>query len=109
MAAGRAAGFRPMFIYMGLESSGLSRMRVVERVENGGHHVPGVDIIRRYPASLANLAVALGLAERSWMLDNSASRRRLLLIWYQGRNRYLSTDLPDWAVEAIPEHLRAFG
>jgi len=106
MARGAAAGFRLMFIFIGLESATLSLMRVVGRVQEGGHDVPPTDIARRYPASLANLAPALRLAERAWVVDNSGRRRRLLISRNQGQVRYITPNLPAWAADAVPQELR---
>lgn len=106
MAAAVAAGYRLMLIYVGLDDAALSRMRVLGRVARGGHDVPAADIMRRYPDSLANLAAALEMSERAWVLDNSGVRRRLLCSLERGRPRYLAAELPAWAVKAIPEHLR---
>lgn len=106
MARCKAAGCRVMFIYVGLDNPGLSRMRVLDRVGKGGHDVPSVDLMRRYPDSLANVGPALELAERAWVLDNSGDRRRLLCSRDQDRTRFLAADLPAWATRAIPQPLR---
>jgi predicted ABC-type ATPase len=42
-------------IYLALDSVALSRQRVAERVQHGGHDIPLVDIERRFPRSLDNL------------------------------------------------------
>ncbi len=68
--------------------------------------MPTSDIMRRYPDSMANLAKALQIAERAWVIDNSGRRRRLLLSLAHGRTAYLAADLPDWATRAIPDELR---
>jgi predicted ABC-type ATPase len=106
MARCKAAGYRVMFVYVGLDNPGLSRMRVLDRVGKGGHDVPTSDIMRRYPDSMANLAKALAMAERAWVIDNSGRRRRLILSLAHGRTAYLAADLPEWATRAIPAALR---
>jgi predicted ABC-type ATPase len=106
MTTFEAAGYRLMLVYVGLEDPALSQARVMERVANGGHDVPTSDIMRRYPDSMANLAKALAMAERAWVIDNSGRRRRLLLSLAHGRTAYLAADLPEWATRAIPAALR---
>jgi predicted ABC-type ATPase len=106
MSRAKAEGYRLMLIYIGLDRPQPSLMRVAERVNDGGHNVPGVDIVRRYPASVANLSAAIELSERSWVLDNSAPRRCLLLSCERGQIRNVSEDLPEWAITHIPEHFR---
>jgi predicted ABC-type ATPase len=106
MSRAKAEGYRLMLIYIGLDRPQLSLMRVAERVNDGGHNVPGVDIARRYPASLANLGAALAKSERAWVLDNSGPRRRMLLSRDHGQVRYVTHDLPDWATSHMPDRLR---
>ena len=106
MTTGRAVGYRLMLLYVGLAAPELSRFRVIERVAAGGHDVPLSDVLRRFQASMTNLAAALELAERAWVLDNSGRGRRLLVSCDQNRARYVSSDLPDWAATFIPERFR---
>jgi len=42
-------------LYLALPNVALSRQRVAERVQHGGHNIPVVDIERRFPRSLDNL------------------------------------------------------
>ncbi len=106
MARCKVAGYRVMFIYVGLDNPGLSRMRVLDRVSKGGHDVPPADLMRRYPDSLANVARALAISERAWVIDNSGASRHLLFSRGHRRIRYLAADLPAWALEAIPAGFR---
>jgi predicted ABC-type ATPase len=101
MATCVAAGYRLMFIYVGVDDPVLSRARVIERVARGGHDVPASDVMRRYPDSMANLPRALAMAERAWVVDNSGLRRRLLLSLDRGRTRYRAAELPEWATKAV--------
>ena len=109
MARCKAAGYRVMFTCVGLMNPGLSRMRVLDRVGKGGHDVPPIDLVRRYPDSLAHVAPALAISERAWVLDNSGATRRLLFSRDDRRTRYLAADLPDWALRAIQESFRSAG
>jgi len=51
----RAEGWHTVLLYLALPSANLSKMRVAERVANGGHNIPTSDIERRFPRSLQNL------------------------------------------------------
>jgi predicted ABC-type ATPase len=56
----RTAGWQVELIYLALPSVEMSRLRVAERVAHGGHAIPDVDLIRRFPRSLHNLLTIFG-------------------------------------------------
>jgi len=49
------SGWAVELIYLALPSVEMSKLRVAERVEHGGHNIPAIDIERRFPRSLSNL------------------------------------------------------
>lgn len=51
----QTAGWRVELIYLALPSMEMSKLRVAERVEHGGHNIPVADIERRFARSLGNL------------------------------------------------------
>lgn len=51
----RAEGWQVELIYLALPSMEMSKMRVAERVADGGHNIPNADIERRFGRSLGNL------------------------------------------------------
>ena len=102
IAAAKDAGYKVTLVYVGLSSAGLSVLRVVDRVQKGGHSVPVAALQRRYPDSMAKLAQALALADRSYVFDNSGTRRRLLVILDGQNPRYVVPDLPEWAIASVP-------
>ena len=65
------AGFRTILVYVALSSAGLSAQRVRDRVADGGHDIPEVDIKRRYPKSFAALKAHLRLCDAGYIYDNS--------------------------------------
>lgn len=101
-----AAGYKVNLVYVGVRDAQTSAARVGERVAGGGHDVPREHTDRRYARTMANLAVAMGIADRSIMLDNSGERHRLLLVRENGRTRFEAATMPGWAVRAIPADLR---
>ncbi|MBX3629074.1 MAG: zeta toxin family protein [Nitrosomonas sp.] len=54
----QAEGWRIELIYLALPSVEMSKMRVTERVRQGGHNIPADDIQRRFPRSLYHLLYA---------------------------------------------------
>ena len=60
------SGWRVELIYLALPSAEMSKMRVLERVEHGGHNIPTAAIERRFPRSLHNL-----LTDFSYLVDKT--------------------------------------
>ena len=102
MRRAKTAGYRINLVFIGLDDANLAAARVHSRVQRGGHDVPLVDVLRRYSRSMGHLAIALTIADRAFVFDNSGPRRRLLLFREGGRTRHLSQLLPEWAAGAIP-------
>jgi predicted ABC-type ATPase len=48
-------GWQVELIYLALPDIEMSRLRVAERVNHGGHAVPDSALVRRFPRSLQNL------------------------------------------------------
>lgn len=106
MRAALAANYSITLVYVGVDSAELSLERVRSRVEDGGHAVPLDAIRRRHPDSLAKLPEALQLSNRAYVFDNSARKRRLLMIRESGMVRYLIPDAPEWFRGAVPLDMR---
>lgn len=102
MSKAKAKGYKLTLIFVGIDSPELSQARVADRVAGGGHSVPLDAIVRRYPNTMSKLANAVEIADRSFILDNSDERRRLLLIHENGTSRYASRTLPEWIRTALP-------
>ena len=62
-----------MLIFIGLDSADLSRGRVMERVEAGGHDVPDEKIETRFPRTFTNLRQALSFVNQALLFDNSSA------------------------------------
>jgi len=67
----RKAGFFIRFFFIGTDSPEINASRVVRRVLSGGHEVPIAKIISRYSKSIANASVAMLIADRGYVYDNS--------------------------------------
>lgn len=102
----KLAGYELRLFYIGLGGVALSVERVALRVSEGGHDVPRADLFRRFDRSLANLPVALELADRAYVFENSGLQRRLVLARINGRTRVVPRRLPPWLEAAVPPDLR---
>jgi predicted ABC-type ATPase len=72
----------------------------------GLHYVPPEDILRRYQRSMDNLPIAMQIAARTLVVDNTGKGFRLLLVRRDGRTRFAVSKLPAWVTKAIPAELR---
>jgi len=101
-----AAGSKVNLVFVGVQSALVSQGRVTHRVRMGLHFVPPEDIVRRYPRSMENLSVAMRIAERTFVVDNTGEGFRLLMIRRGGVTRTYGRKLPAWALDAVPPELR---
>ena len=69
----KSRGYRVVLFYMTLPSADLAVQRVALRVKQGGHHIPTVNVHRRFQRSLNNLfELYLPLADQWSVLDNAS-------------------------------------
>ena len=68
----RESGFRIALYYLWLPSPKVAIARVKGRVKLGGHHVPVVDIRRRFQRSLVNLHAYVAIADEFFLFDASS-------------------------------------
>ncbi len=101
----RATGYKVTLVYIGIDTPGLAKMRISQRVAEGGHSVLPEDVERRYHRSRATLITTLQTVDRAFVVDNSTQRRRLLLSMEHGQVKRLSRNLPRWLREALPPEL----
>lgn len=71
----------------------------------GGHTVPLEKIVSRYSKSIGNLSVAIRLAHRVYVYDNSIDgiEAKLLARTSEGALRKVYGPLPQWIADAIDE------
>lgn len=98
-------GFDVTLIYIGIESSDLSRRRVKTRVQAGGHDVPTEKLQARYERSLDNLERAIHQLPRVLIYDNSSFvNPHLFLAEFRQGNLFRQTEgaaMPKWAVSIL--------
>ena len=96
MRAARVRDFQVSLIYITLDSPERNIQRVKERVAQGGHDIPGVDVRRRFARSLANLPEAVRLADAATLFDNSGAHPELILESREGRVTWITDSPPEW-------------
>jgi len=77
--AWKQAGYRIEMVYLRLRSIQLAVQRIAVRVRQGGHHVPRVDVVRRFSRGWVNFQRIYRPLADSWAVyDNSGRAPRLL-------------------------------
>lgn len=91
-------GYTVMLIFIGLDDSDVSIVRVARRVENGGHDVPIDKLASRFPRTLVNLANALTFVDYTMVYDNSSGEEpyRFVAEVHKGKIVRRGTTQPDW-------------
>lgn len=107
MRQAAARGYKVNLVFIALGTPDLSIGRIVQRVLDGGHNIPAVDVKRRYERSLANLPVALRLADRAFLIDNARARPRLLVSIDVSRLKRVVRNLPVWAQSTLSQYAEA--
>ena len=105
LAKASEKGFDVTLIYIGIESSDLSRRRVKARVQAGGHDVPTEKLQARYVRSLDNLKRAIQQLPRVLIYDNSSfeSPHRFIAEFRQGKVfRSTKENLTGWVRNFVP-------
>jgi predicted ABC-type ATPase len=94
----KKAGYFIRFFFIGTSDPRINAARVAGRVMEGGHTVPIEKIISRYSRSMANLAIAIQLADRVYLYDNSVENEeaRLCARTQDGLLRKVYAELPEW-------------
>jgi len=109
LRAARAAGFRTVIVFIGVDSPELCIARVCDRVDRQGHDVPDELIEDRFPRCFENLKAALKIVDLAILIDNSGCygpsdslvdglRHFVFGIVERGRCTELLDPLPHWFV-----------
>ncbi|MEN0040618.1 MAG: AAA family ATPase [Pseudomonadota bacterium] len=85
-------GMEVHLLYFVIASPEVSRQRVAQRVREGGHDVPEVDIVRRFPRSMANVRCYIDFVSTWRVFDNSQAEPRLVA---QGRTGCRAGELDE--------------
>ena len=75
----KEAGYRIEIIYLTLPSPDMALRRIALRVQQGGHGVPKVDVLRRFQRSWRNFKGLYQPIADAWMVyDNSGDKPELI-------------------------------
>lgn len=101
----QSQGYAVVLVFIGLESADLSRGRVMERVEAGGHDVPDEKIVTRFPRTFTNLRKALGFVNQVLLFDNSSADEpyRFVAEFRDGKRMPRKGYRPAWATRVFPD------
>ena len=108
MQKAKDAGFEVHLYYCGLANVELNIARVADRVAMGGHNIPEDTIRRRYVESLKNLKIAMGLADKYDIFDNSQRNKQHELCVVKDENSIYIKQLPKWLVPYLPHNIIDF-
>lgn len=77
----QAAEYHVSLIFLALSSPEIAIARVKERVRQGGHDVPEIDIRRRFDASLRNFQNVYRDLVDAWSYYDNSGRKPVLVNW----------------------------
>jgi len=99
----KQAGFFVRLFFVGTDNPSINAKRVALRVMEGGHDVPISKIIARYTRSLADCSVAVQIADRAYIYDNSVdnSPARILFRTSEGKLIKHYGEINPWASEIL--------
>lgn len=96
----KEAGYFIRLFFVATDDPTINARRVVRRVKEEGHDVPGEKIFSRYPKSIALGAAVARIVDRAYFLDNSVDERDAKMIFRvaDGKLKSLYTaEPPRWA------------
>lgn len=97
-------GFKTYLYFVCTDDPTVNIERVKNRIDKGGHAVPSDKIIKRYKASLDNLAMAIGVFDKCYLFDNSTNVQKLICLIENGESLTLELDseeFPNWFNEYV--------
>jgi predicted ABC-type ATPase len=90
-------GYKTYLYYIATQDPLINITRVQNRVLNGGHNVPKEKIVQRYFRSLELLIEAIKYTNRTYIFDNSTSKKRWLAQIDDNHILELKTEtIPKW-------------
>jgi len=94
--------FTVQLLYIGIEDVQTAIDRIAVQVTRGGHHIPAIDVRRRYNRSLGHLRAEIERADRVMLIDNTPEQgpRKVLEIDH-GHTTVHATDMPRWVTVAL--------
>ncbi len=89
-------GFEVVMYYVGLDTPGIAKARVLARVQSGGHGVENAVVEKRFTAALEHLKLAVAFCDAVHFYDNSGESLRYVLSIERGAVKEREATLPLW-------------
>lgn len=87
LTALKARGYASHLFFLWIPGPELAMARIKDRVAEGGHHVPAVDIRRRFVRSINNFFTLYKSMFDSWMLFDNSKAKPVLIAKKRGGHR----------------------
>jgi predicted ABC-type ATPase len=100
------AGFRVELHYVSTGDARMNVGRVASRVEQGGHHVPTEDVLRRFARSTENLPRAVAKADFATLYDSSGPAYTRPVADLDREGFAFTETAPAWAKQAAGDAAR---
>lgn len=99
-----AAGYAIHMVFFGLRDTDLSKLRVVDRTNEGGHYVDPQTVENNFYGNLEKLNQHFGLFHTIQIVDTSKATHRVLATLNHGEPilSVPSAQLPDWFRDYLP-------
>lgn len=97
------AGFDITLVFISTKDPRYNVARVQDRVAKGGHDVPENKIISRYYRTHAYLPIAISLAHRAYIFDNTITPQ-LGAVLSEGEIVEQNQDSPQWIADALDNY-----
>ena len=96
----RGADFEITLVFISTKDPRYNVARVQDRVAKGGHNVPTGKIIARYHRTHTYLPIAISLAHRTYIFDNTVTPQ-LGAVLREGEAIEHALDSPQWIAETL--------
>ena len=99
-----AAGYSLHFIFLGLQDTALSELRVIDRSRIGGHYVDPLTIADNFYGNLEKLDQHFGIFHSVHIIDTSEAEHLVLAMLSHGKPSIAVPPdmLPNWFVRYLP-------
>lgn len=91
----KCLGYQIEIHYVGVDSVEIAKARVKERVKNGGHGIPDIDIQKRYLESFLNLKYIMSDCDTVYFYDNTKSFN-CFAVYKSDGDMVIYPDVPAW-------------
>lgn len=100
----RAAGYSIHLIFLGLQNTALSQLRVVDRSQAGGHYVDPRTVADNFYGNLEKLNEHYEMFQTVQIIDSSEAEHAVLVVLEDGKptNAILPAMLPSWFQQHLP-------